>query len=104
MQNFPLLREVGRFGLPVLLKRHWAATLTEWLCAAEYIAAEGNLERLRIAREIAGLTWEQADSPENNVLFDLSSRGTLKLVSTIAGLDTRDSWVQDVDRIEVEIR
>ena len=34
MQNYPLLREVGRAGRPVLLKRHWAATLKAWLCAA----------------------------------------------------------------------
>ena len=44
MQNYPLLTEVGRFGKPVLLKRGMAATLTEWLCAAEYIAKEGNLD------------------------------------------------------------
>jgi len=42
MQNFPLLREVGRAGLPVLLKRGMAATLKEWLCAAEYVAMGGN--------------------------------------------------------------
>jgi hypothetical protein len=52
----------------------------------------------------AQVTWEQADDPENNLLFDLSGRGTLKLVSQIPGLDTRDDWVQDVDRIEVEIQ
>lgn len=44
MQNFPLLREVGKTRLPVLLKRGWSATLEEWLCAAEYIACEGNLD------------------------------------------------------------
>jgi len=42
MQNFPLLAEVGRTDKPVLLKRGWSATLEEWLCAAEYIAKEGN--------------------------------------------------------------
>lgn len=42
MQNFPLLTEVGRGTKPVLLKRGWGSTLTEWLCAAEYIANEGN--------------------------------------------------------------
>ena len=44
MQNFPLLSEVGRQTKPVLLKRGMAATLEEWLCAAEYIAKEGNTE------------------------------------------------------------
>jgi 3-deoxy-7-phosphoheptulonate synthase len=42
MQNFSLLRRAGRSGLPVLLKRGLAATLDEWLLAAEYIMSEGN--------------------------------------------------------------
>ncbi|MDH3628630.1 MAG: 3-deoxy-7-phosphoheptulonate synthase [Acidobacteriota bacterium] len=42
MQNFPLLTEVGKTRKPVLLKRGWNATLEEWLCAAEYIAKQGN--------------------------------------------------------------
>ncbi len=42
MQNFTLLRRAGRSALPVLLKRGMAATLDEWLHAAEYIMAEGN--------------------------------------------------------------
>ncbi len=42
MQNFQLLREAGRSGMPILLKRGLAATIDEWLNAAEYIIAEGN--------------------------------------------------------------
>ena len=42
MQNFILLKEAGRSGMPVLLKRGLAATIEEWLNAAEYIIAEGN--------------------------------------------------------------
>lgn len=42
MQNFRLLKEVGRGDKPVLLKRGLAATLDEWLNAAEYIMSEGN--------------------------------------------------------------
>ncbi|NLL74093.1 MAG: 3-deoxy-7-phosphoheptulonate synthase [Clostridiales bacterium] len=42
MQNFYLLKEAGKTGLPVLLKRGLAATIDEWLNAAEYIVAEGN--------------------------------------------------------------
>jgi len=44
MQNFSLLRRAGRSPLPVLLKRGLAATLEEWLLAAEYIMAEGNYQ------------------------------------------------------------
>jgi 3-deoxy-7-phosphoheptulonate synthase len=42
MQNFDLLKEVGRTNKPVILKRGMSATITEWLMAAEYIAAGGN--------------------------------------------------------------
>ncbi len=42
MQNFELLKEVGKTGLPVLLKRGLAATIDEWLNAAEYIISAGN--------------------------------------------------------------
>ena len=42
MQNFPLLKELGRINKPVLLKRGLAATVEEWLMAAEYILSEGN--------------------------------------------------------------
>jgi 3-deoxy-7-phosphoheptulonate synthase len=42
MQNYPLLRAVGRAGRPVLLKRSFAATVKDLLLAAEYILNEGN--------------------------------------------------------------
>lgn len=42
MQNFSLLREAGKSGRPILLKRGMYSTLEEWLNCAEYILAEGN--------------------------------------------------------------
>jgi 3-deoxy-7-phosphoheptulonate synthase len=42
MQNFDLLKEVGRVDVPVILKRGMSATISEWLMAGEYIAAGGN--------------------------------------------------------------
>ncbi|BAN34869.1 phospho-2-dehydro-3-deoxyheptonate aldolase [Sulfuricella denitrificans skB26] len=42
MQNFDLLKEVGKVNKPVILKRGMSATISEWLMAAEYIAAGGN--------------------------------------------------------------
>jgi len=42
MQNFDLLKEVGRINKPVILKRGMSATISEWLMSAEYIAAGGN--------------------------------------------------------------
>ena len=40
--NFELLREVGKVNIPIILKRGMSATISEWLMAAEYIAAGGN--------------------------------------------------------------
>jgi 3-deoxy-7-phosphoheptulonate synthase len=42
MQNYPLLSEIGRAGIPALLKRGLSSTLDELLMAAEYILKEGN--------------------------------------------------------------
>lgn len=49
----------------------------------------------------AQLTWAEAGDTDNMVMFDLSGRSTLKLVSKLQRLDVRDEWVQDVDKIEV---
>ena len=58
MQNFQLLSEVGRCPAPVLLKRGLAATIEEWLMAAEYIVKEGNRQVILCERGIR--TFETA--------------------------------------------
>lgn len=58
MQNFDLLREVGRVRKPVLLKRGLSATIEEFLAAAEYVLAEGNSEVILCERGIR--TFETA--------------------------------------------
>lgn len=63
MQNFPLLRAVGRTGRPIMLKRGFASTLDEWLLAAEYILAEGNPHVVLCERGIRGF-----DTHTRNVL------------------------------------
>jgi len=52
MQNFSLLKEVGRAGRPVLLKRGMYASLEEWLNCAEYILSEGNPDVILCERGI----------------------------------------------------
>ncbi len=58
MQNFDLLRELGRLKKPVLLKRGMSATIEEFLAAAEYILAEGNTQVILCERGIR--TFETA--------------------------------------------
>jgi len=52
MQHYDLLRAVGQTDKPVLLKRGFAATVQDWLRAAEYIAAAGNLRIIMCERGI----------------------------------------------------
>jgi len=52
MQNFSLLKEVGKSGRPVLLKRGMYSTLEEWLNCAEYILSEGNADVILCERGI----------------------------------------------------
>ena len=52
MQNFHLLRELGRTRTPVLLKRGISATIEEWLLSAEYILAGGNMSVMLCERGI----------------------------------------------------
>lgn len=67
MQNFQLLREVGRADLPVLLKRGMTAEIDEWIMAAEYIAQQGNLQIVLCERGIR--TFE----PATRFTLDVSS-------------------------------
>jgi 3-deoxy-7-phosphoheptulonate synthase len=67
MQNYSLLRAVGRIGKPVLLKRGMAATITDLLMSAEYILAEGNGQVILCERGIRSF-----DTMTRN-LFDLTA-------------------------------
>jgi len=67
MQNYSLLRAVGRLGKPVLLKRGMAATIVDLLLSAEYILAEGNSQVILCERGIRGF-----DTSTRN-LFDLTA-------------------------------
>lgn len=58
MQNFDLLKEVGRMRKPVILKRGLSATVEEWLASAEYILLEGNPDVILCERGIR--TFETA--------------------------------------------
>ena len=58
MQNYPLLTEIGRCGVPVMIKRGFSSTLEELLMAAEYVLKEGNEKVLLCERGIR--TFETA--------------------------------------------
>lgn len=72
MQNFPLLREVGRQARPVLLKRGAAATIEELLAAADYILQEGNENVILCERGVRGF------DPQTRYLLDLCAVPVLR--------------------------
>ncbi|MDI6871301.1 MAG: 3-deoxy-7-phosphoheptulonate synthase [Bacillota bacterium] len=75
MQNFSLLREVGKTRRPVLLKRGISATVEEWLLAAEYVLREGNRAVVLCERGIR--TYE----PATRNTLDLSAIPLVKHLS-----------------------
>jgi len=72
MQNFDLLKCIGRLGKPVLLKRGLSATIEEWLMSAEYILSEGNENVILCERGIR--TFE----PYTRNTLDLSAIPVIK--------------------------
>lgn len=75
MHNYSLLRHAGQASKPVLLKRSFAATIDEWLMAAEYISSEGNSRVILCERGIRTFS----DNTRNTL--DLSAIPSVKQVS-----------------------
>ena len=68
MQNFPLLEEVAKTKKPILLKRHFGASLRDWLGAAEYILYHGNPNVILCER---GIVAPHTHHPHSRFIVDL---------------------------------
>ncbi|MGD0330559.1 MAG: 3-deoxy-7-phosphoheptulonate synthase [Nitrososphaeria archaeon] len=77
MQNFALLKEVGKANRPVILKRGISATLEEWLSAAEYVMNEGNHDVILCERGIRTFVTE------TRFTLDLASIPIIKKLSSL---------------------
>jgi len=75
MQNYSLLKTVGRIGKPVLLKRGMAATITDLLLSAEYILSEGNEQVILCERGV------RTFDPATRNMFDLTAIPTVHQMS-----------------------
>ena len=75
MQNYSLLKTVGKLRKPVMLKRGMAATVQELLLSAEYILAEGNDQVMLCERGVR--TWD----PSSRNMFDLNAIPTVQKLS-----------------------
>jgi 3-deoxy-7-phosphoheptulonate synthase len=80
MQNFPLLKEVGKSGKPVLLKRGLMATIDEFLLAAEYITNEGNDQVILCERGIRTFETSTRNTLDLNAVPMLKHRSNLPVI------------------------
>jgi 3-deoxy-7-phosphoheptulonate synthase len=91
MQNYSLLKTVGRIGKPVLLKRGMAATITDLLLSAEYILSEGNDQVILCERGV------RTFDPSARNMFDLTAIPTVHKLShlPIVGDPSHGTGIRD---------
>lgn len=80
MQNYQLLEEVGRTGMPVLLKRGLSATIEEWLLSAEYVIAQGNPNVILCERGIRTFETETRNTLDLNAVAVAKRRSHLPVL------------------------
>jgi 3-deoxy-7-phosphoheptulonate synthase len=101
MQNFPLLRAVGKQPKPVLLKRGMSATLEEWLAAAEYILAEGNPNVILCERGIRTFSRHSRHTLDLGVVPALKERSSLPVIVDPSHATGRSSRVPAMARAAI---
>ena len=91
MQNYSLLKTVGRIGKPVLLKRGMAATITDLLLSAEYVLSEGNSQVILCERGVRSF------DPSSRNMFDLTAIPTVHKLShlPIVGDPSHGTGIRD---------
>ena len=91
MQNFALLKEVGRSRLPVMLKRGFSATINDLLLSAEYILSEGNPRVLLCERGIRTFETMTRNTLDHNAVPILKAKTRLPVVvDPTHGIGLRD--------------
>jgi 3-deoxy-7-phosphoheptulonate synthase len=81
MQNYQLLEEVGRTGMPVLLKRGLSATIEEWLLSAEYVIAQGNPNVILCERGIRTFETATRNTMDLNAVALAKRRSHLPVIA-----------------------
>jgi len=80
MQNFSLLKEVGKTRKPVILKRGMSATIKEWLMSAEYILSEGNSKVIFCERGIRTFETETRNTLDINAVPVIKEKSHLPII------------------------
>jgi len=103
MQHFNLLKEAGRTGMPVLLKRGFASTVDEWLKAAEYIASNDNLNIILCERGIRTFSDELRFTPDLGIVPRVQQLSHLPVIVDPSHSTGKRNLVSDVARAAVAV-
>ena len=98
MQNFALLKAVGKSRLPVLLKRGLMASIDEWLAAAEYVMAEGNGRVILCERGIRTFETATRNTLDLSAVPVLRERTHLPVIIDPSHAAGRREWVAPLAR------
>ena len=101
MQNFDLLKEVGKTGVAVLLKRGLAATIEEWLLSAEYIAREGNERVILCERGIRTFETAYRSTLDISAVPVVKSLSGLPVIVDPSHAAGRRDWILPMARAAV---
>ncbi len=98
MQNFALLKAVGKTQIPVLLKRGLMASIAEWLAAAEYVMAEGNARVILCERGIRTFETATRNTLDLSAVPVLRERTHLPVLVDPSHAAGRSEWVAPLTR------
>jgi 3-deoxy-7-phosphoheptulonate synthase len=98
MQNFALLKAVGKSRLPVVLKRGLMASVDEWLAAAEYIMSEGNSRVILCERGIRTFETATRNTLDLSAVPVLRERTHLPIIVDPSHAAGRREWVAPLTR------
>jgi 3-deoxy-7-phosphoheptulonate synthase len=98
MQNFALLKAVGKARLPVVLKRGLMASVDEWLAAAEYIMGEGNTRVILCERGIRTFETATRNTLDLSAVPVLRERTHLPIIVDPSHAAGRREWVAPLAR------
>lgn len=96
MQNFRLLRAVGRAKVPVLLKRGIASTIEEWLDAAEYIMSEGNYSVVLCERGIRTFETSTRNTLDISAVPVIKERSCLPIIIDPSHAAGKNAYIESM--------
>jgi 3-deoxy-7-phosphoheptulonate synthase len=103
VQNFPLLREAGLSGKPILLKRGMMTTVYEWLCAAEYVLETGNGQVVLCERGIRTFEGSTRNTLDLGSVAVMKQRTHLPVVVDPSHAAGDAAYVADLARAAVAV-